>query len=330
MGGAMGRSTVRGRRDGGASAPADAGSRTGRRPIVRVFATNASALRSSSSLGVAGAVLLSVAVAVVACRGGGATSSNSSAESSGVATSSGSTVEARPAAEVASAAVREWYREPTDAETAPSPVDVYVGDENEGGPVVVLLHGFGMSGPGLPLDDLGPLGEEVAALGSTVFYFGWQTGFGYSPDSAADLSCVGPFVAARAADFGADPDKIIVVGHSMGAETGSMLAFSSFGLTPSADCTETGDAPSPAAFVGIGGTYGAVGEPLDDEHTRFRLHTLPSGIYREVAADEEMKPGLTGAQLYQLDGYSALPPSSRWPSCCWSARTTRTRCPTPR
>jgi len=141
-----------------------------------------------------------------------------------------------------------------------------------------------------------------------VFYFGWQTGSGYSAASAADLSCVGPFVAARAAEFGADPDKIIVVGHSMGAETGSMLAFSSFDLTPSPECTETGKASSPIAFVGIGGSYGVVGGPLDDDHTRFRVRTLPVGTFQEFDADEEVKPGLTAAQLYQLDGYRAIPP----------------------
>jgi hypothetical protein len=88
------------------------------------------------------------------------------------------------------------------------------------------------SGVSGPLVDLGPLAQEIAELGSTVFYFGWHT-LGLSADSVADLSCVGPFVAARAAELGADPDNVIVVGHSMGAETGSMLAFSSFDLAPS-------------------------------------------------------------------------------------------------
>jgi len=199
----------------------------------------------------------------------------------------------------------EMYRESTSADDAGSTVDIFVGDGNEGGPVVVLLHGVGgISGPRV---DLGPLGQEIAELGSTVFYFGWHSA-GLSADSVADLSCVGPFVAARAAEFGADPDNVIVVGHSMGAETGSMLAFSSFDLAPSPDCTETGQASSPQAFLGIGGTYGMFGGPLDDDHTRFRSRSYPGGPSREYDADEEVVPGVTAAQIYQLDGYRAIPP----------------------
>jgi len=200
----------------------------------------------------------------------------------------------------------EMYRESTSADDAGSTVDIFVGDGNEGGPVVVLLHGRGGSISG-PRVDLGPLGQEIAKLGATVFYFGWHTA-GLSADSAADLSCVGPFVAARAAEFGADPDNVIVVGHSMGAETGSMLAFSSFDLAPSPDCTETGQASSPQAFLGIGGTYGMFGGPLDDDHTRYRSRSYPSGPSREYDADEEVVPGVTAAQIYQLGGHRAIPP----------------------
>jgi pimeloyl-ACP methyl ester carboxylesterase len=252
-------------------------------------------------------MLLMAVFGLAACNGSGATESTSAEGSDPVTTSSRPSTSAAMVVEDA-LVERDLYREPSSAGGAPSPVDVYVGDRNEGGPVVVLLHGFGTNGPGRPDVDLGPLGEEIAGLGTTVFYFGWQTGYGYSAASAADLSCVGPFVAARAAAYGADPDKIIVVGHSMGAETGSMLAFSSFDLTPSPDCTETGEAPSPTAFVGIGGSYGVVGGPLDDDHTRFRVRTLPRGTFQEFDADEEIKPGLTAAQLYQLDGYRAIPP----------------------
>lgn len=202
----------------------------------------------------------------------------------------------------------ELYRNSPNADGGGSTVDIFVGDGNEDGPVVVLLHGYGDIGPGRPQDDLGPLGNEIADLGATVFYFGWQTAGGFSADSVADLSCVGPFVAARAAEFGADPDNVIVVGHSMGAETGSMLAFSSFDLAPSPDCTETGQASSPVAFLGIGGAYGMVGGPLDDDQTRFRVRPSPDSAFRELDSDEEIRPGLTAAEIYRLDGYRSVPP----------------------
>ena len=201
------------------------------------------------------------------------------------------------------------YRRSGDPEDEDSTVDIYVGEGSEGGPVVVLLHGFGRAGPGRPDADLGPLGEQIAAMGSTVFNFGWAS-TGFSARSTPDLSCVGPFVAARAADFGADPAQIIIVGHSMGGEVGSMLAFSAFDLAPSPDCTETGQPANPMAFLGIAGAYGMVGGPLDEDHTRFRVRSYPRGTFEELDADEEIVTGLTAAETYRLDGYRAVPPAA--------------------
>jgi acetyl esterase/lipase len=157
---------------------------------------------------------------------------------------------------------------------------------------------------------MAPLAEEIARLGSTVFYFGWDTNGGFSADSAADLSCIGGFVAARAPEYGSDPETVVVVGHSMGGETGSMLALSSFGLTPSPDCVETGQGPNPYAFLGIAGNYGMLAQPLDDDLTMFRARAQPVDPVRELAAAEFVKPGLTALQAYGLTGYSTLPASN--------------------
>jgi acetyl esterase/lipase len=264
---------------------------------------------SPMRLGMAAGMLVIAVIAVVSCGGrGGSTGSTISAGSDAVTTSTAPSTTSLVANSGVSVVRGELYREPTSADGAGCTVDIYVGDRNEGAPLVVLLHGYSSTGPGRPDDDLGPLSEQIAGLGSTVFYFGWQTTRGYSADSFADLSCVGPFVAARAAEFGADPDNVIVVGHSQGATSGGMLAFSSFDLTPSPGCTETGQASSPVALLGIGGGYGVAGGPLDDDHTRFRVRTSPAAPFQELDADEEILSGLTAAQIYQLDGYSALPP----------------------
>ena len=250
-------------------------------------------------------MLLLGGVVLASCGGGGvATGSDRSAVTTTMASTTTSSVG------VSESLVAEdvVYREPTEADGEGSTVDIYVGDGNEGGPTVVLLHGWGPTGPGRPEDDLGPLGDEIAELGTTVFYFGWQTGNGFHAGSVADLSCVGPFVAARAAEFGADPDQVIVIGHSMGAETGAMLAFSSFDLAPSPTCTETGQAASPVAFVGIAGTYGLVGGPIDDDHTRFRVRRAPGDPMRELDADEDIWPGLSAADVHQLNSHRAIPP----------------------
>lgn len=249
--------------------------------------------------GKAAATSLIAVIALAACSGGGESTKSTS-------TTSGPTsvVAVQPEAVVEG----EQYRESTSGDGPGSTVDIYVGNGDEEAPLVVLLHGYDEGGPGRPNDYLGALGEDIAELGSTVFSFGWQTTEGLSADSVADLSCVGPFVAARATEFGADADNVVVVGHSMGAETGSMLAFSSFDLDPSPDCTETGQVSSPVAYLGIGGAYGMVGGPLDDAETRFRVRTAPDSAFQELDADEEVRPGLSAAQLYQLDGYRSVPP----------------------
>ena len=134
--------------------------------------------------------------------------------------------------------------------------------------------------------DLTPFAEEIARLGSTVFYFGWHTNNGFSADSAADLSCIGGFVSARAAEYGSDSDTVVIIGHSMGGEVGSKLALSSFGLTPGSDCVETGEGPTAVAFLGIGGTYGLIAQPLDDDLNTFAVRATTRSFIREIAADE--------------------------------------------
>ncbi len=198
----------------------------------------------------------------------------------------------------------EAYRQPDDGGD-PSTVDIYLTDK-PGRPLVVLLHGWGRSEPGKPAAEFAPLAEEVARLGSTVFYFRWHTN-GFSVNSAADLSCIGGFVSARAAEYASESEGVVVIGHSMGGETGSMLALSSFGLTPGTDCVETGKAPTPYAFLGIGGSYGLIARPLNDDLTMFATRVTPISQIREIAADEFVAPGLTALQAYAIDGYSALP-----------------------
>lgn len=198
----------------------------------------------------------------------------------------------------------EPYRQPNDGD--PLTVDIYLSD-TPGRPLVVLLHGWGPGRPGRPAVDLGPFAREVARLGSTVFYFRWHTNNGFSADSAADLSCIGGFVSARAAEYGADPDTVVVIGHSMGGETGSKLALSSFGLSPHDDCVEVGEAPIPYAFLGIGGSYGLIAQPLDDDLSMFAVRATPRSSIREIAGDEFVRPGLTALDAYALDGHSALP-----------------------
>lgn len=200
------------------------------------------------------------------------------------------------------------YRKPsTESGTRPSYVDVYVPEEGEGSrPAVVLLHGWGEFGGTTEFTPLTALAEEIARLGATVFYFKWNTNGGWSGASGDDLACIGPFVAARSTEFGARAEDVVVVGHSMGAEAGSNLAFRSFDLPSKGDCTETGSAPIPRAFLGIGGSYGWLARPVASNPGSFLVIGGCYSDWREADASDEVAPGLTAQQAYELDGYSSV------------------------
>ena len=198
---------------------------------------------------------------------------------------------------------RDSNYEGTDG--AGSVVDIHVPDSPDGLATVVLLHGFA-SAPGSPDMPLRNFAPAIARLGAVVFEFQWQSA-GITADSRADLSCIGPFVKAHASAFGADPDHVVVVGHSMGGEMGSLLALSSFGLPVADDCVERGASPRPTGFLGLGGAYGVTAMPLDDEATAFQVNLHPQDDPFHAAADDEVSPGLTAEAAYGLVGYSALP-----------------------
>lgn len=114
-----------------------------------------------------------------------------------------------------------------------APLDVYAPTGVEGGPVVVLFHGGGVTrswGP-YPL-----LGRAMAGLGAVVFVPDWQTAGGElpaDPNKARDAlfvlmdgaSCAVSYALAHAADYGADPERLVLFGHSAGAMTASVVGL---------------------------------------------------------------------------------------------------------
>ncbi len=238
-----------------------------------------------------------------------ATTATNAAPATTATTSSTEPLTSEQAVEV-SVVQGEFYRLSADGSVASSVEIYYSSDTSDDRPAVVLLHGWGGPGGTGPAVPLGPMAEEISKVGATVFYFKWHTNGGFNADSAADLSCIGAFVTARAAEYGSDSDRVIVIGHSMGGEAGSKLALSSFELPPSPDCVEVGSAPTPYAFLGIGGSYGMIAQPLEDDPSTFRVRLQPVDNVREIASTEEVTDGMTAAQAYELDGLSALPSSN--------------------
>lgn len=194
-------------------------------------------------------------------------------------------------------------------------------------PVVVLMHGAASQdrdvdtfethvSEACPPDCVGFYDAHASYLAQqgTVVFFPAVTTDSRLRQVVDDIGCVGAFVAAKASEFGGDPDRTVVVGHSRGATTGAAMAFSGFATEPGADCVVQDDArPTAIGFVGLSGDYHLMGMPHPNQPGRIVIPT--SGITAYGAEDEVASSGATAGEVYEacsayahLDG--DLPPIS--------------------
>ena len=155
-------------------------------------------------------------------------------------------------------------------------------ETSAGWPVVVFAHGL-MQKKG----DFAGLSEAIAAQGAVVFTADWPIYSGESVlrkngaklrEMSESLTCALRFAHEHAADYGGDPDRVILAGFSAGAGTGSLVALAGETLDEQwdglasesgeparqADCVAGDGSAHVDAFVGIGGPYGRL-DPLEDE-----------------------------------------------------------------
>jgi len=126
-------------------------------------------------------------------------------------------------------------------------LDVHAPEGNADVPVVLLWHG---SGPD-ERDALAPLAGELADRGVLALVPDWQSDdFG---TGAGQLLASVAFARTEARALGADPERIVLAGWSLGANAAAHV-----GLHPAA-----ADGWSPAALVGLGGSY--TGSPFGDD-----------------------------------------------------------------
>ena len=130
------------------------------------------------------------------------------------------------------------YRAESELHPSPVRLDVYAPTGVEGGPVVVLLHGLGDA-----KEEYQDLATAIAEQGAVVFVPNWQTGgFPYDPSAARGAflaivdgaSCAVSFALAHAAEYGADPEALVLVGQSAGAHMAAMVALRE--ANPLPDC----------------------------------------------------------------------------------------------
>lgn len=153
-------------------------------------------------------------------------------------------------------------------------LDVYAPAVPGPWPVVVLVPGFQMRKEGYR-----PISEAIASQGAVVFtidWAAWPSPTGAAQGSGAKLrewsetvTCAARFARATASDYGGDPGRVTLVGHSLGGGLGLWealggddleslwegLAAARGGPPPQIDCLASGVSAYPDAFVGYGGAY---------------------------------------------------------------------------
>jgi dienelactone hydrolase len=99
-------------------------------------------------------------------------------------------------------------------------------------PVVVMLHGGPTDNQRLDRYFLAEHARRVADLGFVVFNTSWGTGMpAGAPTSdlilatGSQAACAVEFARKNAAQYGGDPARLIIFGHSAGASTASIVAF---------------------------------------------------------------------------------------------------------
>lgn len=135
-------------------------------------------------------------------------------------------------------------------------LDVYVPQDGEDWPVVLLFHGT----PPPSRHPLDSLAEAVASDGVLVMNVGWSSN-AVSRASFEGIACAVAFARSKAAEYGGNPNRITTVGFSAGASAASVVALA--GDDFATDCIDDETSPFPDAFVGVSGFYDPAITPND-------------------------------------------------------------------
>jgi len=151
------------------------------------------------------------------------------------------------------------YAAPVPADWLPAALDVYASPGAKDSPLVVFLHGGGVTKTDLQYREIG---KTLAARGAVVLVPNWgptvfpgsRKDAGWAASAiveeqrsvADEVACAVAFAVAHAAEYGADPAHLVLVGHSAGASLAGEVA-----LTPTRAFPGCAAAPVPATPRGI-------------------------------------------------------------------------------
>jgi acetyl esterase/lipase len=135
-------------------------------------------------------------------------------------------------------------------------------------PIIVLEPGGNLP-PDLPGDYLAEMATALSGQGAVVMVGQWRQSIqwaGRSPDSFADVACAIGVARRTGPAFGADPDRVVLAGHSMSARPVAVVGLTAAAFTPApGSCDATAGSLRPDAWADLTGPYNDIAiAPSDD------------------------------------------------------------------
>ena len=193
------------------------------------------------------------------------------------------------------------YTEETECGGTPCrvPGDVIAPVSGAGLPTVVMLGGG--STPFADRRYQADLAIELANRGAVVFLMSYRSAVtgNYDSASSSDARCAVQYARASTAEYGGDPDRVIVVGHSQGGFLGLEIAL---GPEMEADACIAEGSGRPDGVVGLGAPSPRLAEARPDAPPVWLFAGSEDGVAagaaerlrgRGVEVDARELPGVT-------------------------------------
>lgn len=169
---------------------------------------------------------------------------------------------------------------PCGATECAVPLDVLAPEDGEGFPTIVLLPG----GPGRFTERryMEGLAAALAQRGAVVFLAAYRSSVTGNPESdgLVDVRCAVRYARSAASDYGGDPGRVLLVGHSYGSTLALQAAIDGDAETPACLADESAAAD---AVVGLAAFRVSVANPPETAPSLL----LVSGSDDVAAADGE-------------------------------------------
>ena len=138
-----------------------------------------------------------------------------------------------------------------------------------------MLEPGGNLAPGEPGDYLDQMATALAGKGAVVMVGQWRQSSGWagrSPDSFADVACAVGVARRIGPAFRANPDRVVLVGHSMSTRPVAVIGLTATAFTPApGSCDATAGSLRPDAWADLAGPRDEIATAAFDDSELVRF-----------------------------------------------------------